>query len=43
MVWSRLKELAYQSGRTIHRIKRGLLQDYLVQQLKDPTVQMVLA
>ncbi len=43
LVWSRLKHLAYQSGRTIYRIKQGLLDDYLIQQLKDPTVQMVLA
>src|SRR3954452_19984473 len=43
LVWSRLKHLAYQSGRTIYRIKHGLLRDYLVQQLKSPTVQMVLA
>jgi SRSO17 transposase len=43
LVWSRLKHLAYQSGRTIYQIKHGLLRDYLVQQLKNPTVQMVLA
>jgi hypothetical protein len=43
LVWSRLKELAYQSGQTVYRIKRGLLHDYLVQQLKNPSVQMVLA
>jgi hypothetical protein len=43
LVWSRLKQLAYQSGRTIYQIKRGLLQDYLVQQLKRPTIEMVLA
>jgi hypothetical protein len=43
LVWSRLKDLAYQSGQTIYRIKHGLLQDYLIQQLKNPTVQMVLA
>jgi hypothetical protein len=43
LVWSRLKDLAYQSGRTIYRIKRSLLHDYLVQQLKNPSVQMVLA
>lgn len=42
LVWSRLKHLAYQSGRTVYQIKHGLLQDYLVQQLKNPTVQMVL-
>ena len=43
LVWSRLKGLAYQSGQTVYRIKRGLLHDYLVQQLKSPSVQMVLA
>jgi hypothetical protein len=43
LVWSRLKDLAYQSGHTIYRIKHSLLQDYLIQQLKSPTVQMVLA
>jgi hypothetical protein len=43
LVWSRLKQLAYQSEQTVYRIKRGLLHDYLVQQLKNPTVQMVLA
>lgn len=43
LVWSRLKQLAYQSGQTVYRIKHGLLHDYLVQQLKNPTVQMVLA
>jgi hypothetical protein len=43
LVWSRLKELAYQSGQTVYRIKRGLLHDYLVGQLKNPSVQMVLA
>ncbi len=43
LVWSRPKDLAYQSGQTIYRIKRGLLHDYLVQQLKNPSVEMVLA
>ena len=43
LVWSRLKDVAYQTGRTIYRIKHGLLRDYLIQQLKNPTVRMVLA
>jgi hypothetical protein len=43
LVWSRLKQLAYQSGQTVYRIKHGLLRDYLVQQLKNPSVQMVFA
>jgi hypothetical protein len=42
-VWSSLKDLAYQTGRTIYQIKHGLLQDYLIQQLKNPAVRMVLA
>jgi hypothetical protein len=43
LVWSRLKHPAYQSQRTVYQIKHGLLHDYLVQQLKNPSVQMVLA
>ncbi len=43
LVRSRLKQLAYQSGRSVYQIKHGLLRDYLVQQLKNPSVQMVLA
>lgn len=43
LVWSRLKHLAYQSGRAVCQIKHGRLRDYLVQQLKNPTVQMVIA
>ena len=43
LVWSRLKHLAYQSGRTVYQIKHGLLHDYLIQQLKSPSVQMILA
>lgn len=43
LVWSRLKHLAYQSGRSVYQIKHGLLDDYLVGQLKNPSVQMVLA
>ncbi len=43
LVWLRLKDLAYHSGRTIYQIKRGLLHDYLVQQLKKPSIPMVLA
>lgn len=43
LVWSRLKHLSYQSARTIYQIKHGLLHDYLVQQLKNPTVRMILA
>lgn len=40
LVWLRLKDLAYKTGQTIYQIKHGLLSNYLVQQLKRPTVPM---
>ena len=43
LVWVRLKELATQTGRTVYQLKHGLLDDYLIQQLKKPSLQMVLA
>jgi len=43
LVWVRLKELAVQTGRTIYQLKHGLLDDYLIQQLKNPSLKMVLA
>jgi len=43
LVWSRLKTIAYQTGRTIYQIKHGMLSDYLFEQLKHPSVQMFLA
>ncbi len=43
LVWTRLKDVAHQRQTTIYQVKRGLLHDYLVQQLKRPTVKMVFA
>jgi hypothetical protein len=43
LVWLRLKELAYQTKRTVYQIKHGQLSDYLIQQLKFPSVKMALA
>jgi hypothetical protein len=43
LVWVRLKSRAYQSGQTIYQLKHGLLRDYLVQQLRSPTIKMQLA
>ncbi len=43
LVWVRLKELATQTGRTIYRLKHGLLDAYLIQQLRTPSLKMVLA
>ncbi len=43
LVWIRLKALAVQTGRTVYQLKHGLLDDYLVQQLRNPVLRMVLA
>lgn len=43
LVWVRLKELAAQTGRTVYQLKHGLLDDYLIQQLKNPSLKMLLA
>ena len=43
LVWVRLKELAAQTGRTVYQLKHALLDDYLIQQLKNPSLKMVLA
>lgn len=40
LVWARLKALATERGRTIYQLKQGLLEDYLVQQLKRPSLTM---
>jgi hypothetical protein len=43
LVWIRLKELAYETKRTVYQIKYGQLSEYLIQQLKSPLVKMALA
>ena len=43
LVWGRLKQVAYQTQRTIYQVKHGLLDDYLRQQLKAPTIKTCLA
>jgi len=43
LVWVRLKQVAADTQRTIYQVKHDLLSDYLRQQLKAPTVNMVLA
>lgn len=43
LVWVRLKQLAAQTGRTMYQLKHGLLDDYLIQQLKHPSLKMALA
>ena len=43
LVWVRLKYLAIASHSNVYQLKHGLLQDYLVQQLKNPSLKMILA
>jgi len=43
LVWVRLKQVAHQTGQTIYQVKHSLLDDYLCQQLKAPSVRMTLA
>lgn len=39
LVWTRLNQLAIQTGQTLYQLKYGLLDDYLIQQLKNPTIK----
>lgn len=39
LVWVRLKEIAEQTKQSIYQVKFGQLSDYLIQQLKSPSVQ----
>jgi len=43
LVWVRLKQIACQTGQTVYQIKRGLLDDYLIEQLRNPRFKMVSA
>ncbi|HEX2557495.1 MAG TPA: transposase [Nitrososphaera sp.] len=43
LVWVRLKAVAQQTQRTIYQVKRELLDDYMCQQLRSPTIKMILA
>lgn len=42
LVWVRLKNLAYRTCQTIYQIKHNLLSNYLIQQLKRPSIVMCL-
>jgi hypothetical protein len=35
----RLKQVAQEVGQTIYQVKHGQLRDYLIQQLKTPSVR----
>jgi hypothetical protein len=43
LVWGRLKELARSAGRTVHQLKQGLMEDFLIQQFGKPSLTMRLA
>ena len=42
LVWLRLKDQAYKIGLTAYQLKHGLLSNYMIQQLKRPTIPMLL-
>jgi macrodomain Ter protein organizer (MatP/YcbG family) len=42
-VWVRLNALAQQAGLTVYQLKHALLDDYLCQQLKNPSLKMAFA
>lgn len=43
LVWVRLKQVAHKTQVSIYQVKHGLLADYLRQQLRSPSVSMLLA
>ena len=43
LVWVRLAQVAYQTGQSVYQVKYGLLEDYLKQLLKNPSIHMTLA
>ncbi len=42
LVWTRLKQVAHASAKTIYQLKAGLLSNYLVEQLNSPSILMKL-
>jgi hypothetical protein len=43
LVWIRLKQVANETAQTIYQVKHGLLSEYLRQQLKSPSIEMMIA
>ena len=39
LVWARLKEIATQTKQSIYQVKFGQLSDYLIEQLRSPSVR----
>jgi hypothetical protein len=42
MVWNHLKKLAFLAVKTIYQLKSELLSDYLIKELKYPSLKMTL-
>jgi hypothetical protein len=40
LVWVKMKDFAYQSQQTVYQIKKNLLRNYLIQELKNPSIFM---
>ncbi len=40
LFWCRFKELRYETEKTVYQIKFGQLSDYLIKQLKNPSVKI---
>lgn len=43
LVWVRLKALAAKAGTSVYQLKQGLLNDYMVAKLRNPTISLQLA
>ena len=39
-VWVMLKKLAYKTGQTVYQIKKDLMKNYLINELRNPSVLM---
>ena len=40
LVWTRLKQIGHQTKQTIYQLKQGLLRNYMIEQLRSPTIRM---
>ena len=43
LVWVRLKHLAIANNSNVYQLKNGLLDRYLIEQLKNPSLKMIFA
>lgn len=40
LVWNKLKNLAYKTGQSVYMLKNNLFKEYLIEQLKSPSITM---